>query len=275
MRILAPLLLLSAVAMPDTSFGAQCTFANWFEFKGTKLYKNSSNSAYMYATDHSRIDADGAPNAYHPADVGKNCIKDVHLGLDCPANAGYPKTSWWDQVLVRDPANASRAFIQPSGATKGYFVAKTWLTGGNALHATNPGKYVDSTRVPYVVFPGSQYPVLPGTGRQGDIGVAWHTGNGRRVAFVVADKGGGNDARLGEGSMALYEALGGSNINARTGAGVAKGTVRYVVFPHSSKSIDYRNSWPITSAFLENTAKQLLNMIGGESAISDCANLPH
>ena len=48
------------------------------------------------------IDADGAPNAYHPDNIGLDDLK----------NAGYPNTSWWKNILVPDPQNPNRAYEQ-------------------------------------------------------------------------------------------------------------------------------------------------------------------
>ncbi|HEX8167171.1 MAG TPA: glycoside hydrolase family 75 protein [Beijerinckiaceae bacterium] len=244
-----------------------CSFGTWFDFKGTKIYRNASKTAYVYTTSHSRIDADGAPNAYHPEDVGKNCTKDPHRGLDCPANAGYPNTSWWNQVLIPDPGNPSRAFVQQSGPFKGFFVAATWLTDASK-RTTDPARYVDATKVPYVVFPGSSFGSKSGTGFKGDVGFAWHLDNGKSTAFIVADQGGGEDAKLGEGSIALYEALGGQDVNPRTGSGVAKGKVRFVVFPGSRKAAE--PVWPRTQESIDQQARKLLDQIGGEEAIKGC-----
>lgn len=246
---------------------AACTFSSWFEFKGTKLLRNTAKTAYVYVTGHSRVDADGAPNAYHPSDVGKNCAHDEHIGLDCPANAGFPNTDWWGSVLVPDPQDPSKPFVQPSGPTKGFFVATTWLSAPGVAN-TNPSKYVDSTKIPYLVFPGSTFSGLSGTGFKGDVGIAWHSQTGRSTAFIVADKGGGADAKLGEGSIALYEALGGQNVNARTGAGVAPGKVRFLVFPGSRHAVD--QSWPQSMESIKNQADNLLAEIGGERAVADC-----
>ena len=253
---------------------AQCDFQLWFEFKGTKIYRNPAQTAYLYVTDHSRIDADGAPNAYHPDDIGKHCIKDPHKGLDCPANAGYPKTSWWPSVLVRDPKDSSRAYEQQTGEFKGFLVAMTWLTGGANIPSTDPAKYVDSRRIPYIVFPGSTFATRAGTGFKGDVGFAWHVVNGKKTSFIVADQGGGEDARLGEGSIALYEALGGKNLNPRDGSGVASGRVRFLLFPGSRKAIDFQKSWPLTTDMIDKTASARLESIGGEAAIEACSGLP-
>jgi len=51
------------VLLGQAANAAQCDFQFWFEFKGTKIYRNPAQTAYLYSTDHSRIDADGAPNA--------------------------------------------------------------------------------------------------------------------------------------------------------------------------------------------------------------------
>jgi hypothetical protein len=246
---------------------AACAFAAWFEFKGTKLSINADKTAYVYTTAHSRIDADGAPNAYHPGDIGKNCTRDAHVGLDCPANAGYPNTTWWNSVLVPDPGNPSKAYEQRTGPFKGFFIAGTWLADAS-LPNTDPAKYVDSTKIPYMVFPGSTFGDLAGTGFKGDVGIAWHTQNGKSTPFIVADQGGGEDAKLGEGSIALYEALGGQNVNPRTGAGVAPGKVRFLVFPGSRRAV--AKPWPRTLSDVKTQANGLLAQIGGEQAIKDC-----
>jgi hypothetical protein len=250
-----------------SSPAANCSFGKWMTFKGSQLFRNAEKTAYTYATDHSRIDADGAPNAYHPKDVGKNCTHDKHLGLDCPANAGYPKTSWWPSVLVPDPKTPSKAYEQPDGPFKGYLVSKTWLSDSK-LPDTDPKKYVDATKIPYVVFPGSKFAQLAGTGSKGDVGMAWNLKNGKSTAFIVADQGGGGDAKLGEGSIALYEALGGKDINPRTGAGVAPGVVRFIVFPGSRKAAN--PVWPQTVAEISARAADLLKQVGGVDAIKGC-----
>src|SRR5690242_1677796 len=86
------MLLLSGIvsAQPSTS-----SFQPAEVFRGTQIFRLPDNSAYMYETTHTAADADGAPNAYHPGDLNKNCRRDTHIGLDCLANAGYPRASWW------------------------------------------------------------------------------------------------------------------------------------------------------------------------------------
>ena len=50
-----------------------CPLAHWDDYGGTQLFRNAGQGAYVFATTHAQVDADGAPNAYHPDDVGLNC----------------------------------------------------------------------------------------------------------------------------------------------------------------------------------------------------------
>jgi hypothetical protein len=222
-------------------------------FRGTQLYRQANNLAYAYETDHAAADADGAPNAYHPGDLHKNCVRDPHLGLDCLANAGYPSTSWWSDVLVPDPDQPSKAFVQPQGPFRGFLVAMTSLKKPNG-NKYDTATYVDATKVPYVVIP-SGFGSLPNVARQGDVGIATHLDSGKMTAFIVADAGGGSDAKLGEASIALFVALGGTNPNPRTGAGLPRGRIQYILFPGSRKP--GAGIWPRTNEDIRTQAFDL------------------
>lgn len=226
-------------------------------FRGTQIFRLPDNSAYMYETAHAAADADGAPNAYHPADLNKNCRRDPHVGLDCLANAGYPRFSWWKDVLVPDSQQPSKAFVQPSGQFKGFFVAMTALRkpGGSK---SDPSTYVDATKVPYVVIP-SGFNALPHVAVQGDVGVATHLDSGKSTSFIVGDAGGGSEAQLGEASIALYAALGFPNANPRTGQGLPTGTIRYILFPGSHRT--GAAIWPRTNEDIQAQATDLLSRI--------------
>jgi hypothetical protein len=192
-------------------------------FRGTQIFRQANNLAYAYETSFKSIDADEAPNAYHPDDPG----------LDALANAGYPHTNWWKSVLVPDPPHQSRAYVQPSGPFDGYFVSMTSLRDPNG-DKLKPATYVDSTRFPYVVLP-TGFTALPHVAHPGDVGLATHLPTGLTTTFIVTDSGGGSDAKLGEGSIALFIALGGQEPNPRNGAGLPSGKIQYIVFPGSRK----------------------------------------
>ena len=241
-----------------------CPYSHWMDYRGTPLLRHPSAMAYLYASSEVKVDADGAPNAYHPDDVGLNCRTGTGFeGLDCPANAGYPKASWWPSVLVPDPEHPERAFVQPTGPFAGFFVSITSLKD-RAKAATDPAKYVDSTAVPYIVFPGP-FAKMKGTGIMGDLGYAVNLDTGQSSPFVVAEVG-PPDAALGEISIALAEALGGKSPNPRTGAGAPKGKILYVVFPHSAPD----HPWPQAAAQLAEQVDALLNQVGGADAAAAC-----
>jgi hypothetical protein len=219
-------------------------FAPAEDFRGTRVLRQADNLAYAYETAHKAVDADGAPNAYHPSDTG----------LDFLANAGYPSATWWPEVLVPDPNQPSKAFKQPSGPFAGFFVSMTSLRkqGGNKF---DPATYVDATKFPYVVLP-TGFTELPHVARPGDVGFATHLPSGLTTAFIVGDSGGGSNAKLGEGSIALFAALGGQNPNPRNGSGVPTGKIQYIIFPNSRKPGVQR--WPRTQQDIREQAMELI-----------------
>jgi hypothetical protein len=131
---------------------------------------------------------------------------------------------------------------------------------------TDPKKYVDSRNIPYFVFPG-EFHRLPGTGTTGDLGYAFNLENGKQSPFVVAEIG-PRDAELGEMSIALAEALGGTNSNPRTGAGTPKGNIAFIIFPKSGRA----SAWPQTLEQIAIHATHLLEASGGAGAIVACRN---
>jgi hypothetical protein len=242
-----------------------CPYSAWTDYRGTPLLRHPSATAYLYATSEVEIDADGAPNAYHPDDVALNCASGTGFkGLDCPANAGFPSAARWKGILAADPVDPQRPFVQPAGSRfAGFFVSETALQDA-AKPATDPARYVDSTAVPYIVFPGA-FNKMNGTGLMGDLGYAVNLDSGLHSPFVVADIG-PPDAALGEMSIALAAALGGHSPNPRTGAGAPRGKILYVVFPRSV----HDHPWPQSAAQLAEHVDALLNEVGGADAATAC-----
>lgn len=225
------------------------TLAHWLTYEGTDVFHVVGSTAYTYKTRYVSLDADGSPRAYHPNDTG----------IDALANAGYPHKGW-RSVLVVDPAHPNRPYVQPSGPTAGYFIAKTSLIDP-ARPATDLAKYVDSEEIPYIVFPGAFY-ALAGTGAYGDLVVARKLGSPLESAAIVAD-GGPTKAPLGEMSLKLAVELGGTNPNPRNGHGAPRGEFQYVVFPRSRSAPPWRR----TLTDIETSAATLLAAIGGWPAI--------
>lgn len=257
------LLTLMVAGFSSQATGA-CFFEPWAHYKDTSLLKHVDGKAYLYVSNHVGIDADGAPNAYHPQDVGLHCTRgEGFKGLDCPANAGYPKSTWWPSVLVADPDNNKQAYVQGEGDYAGFFVTQTTLYDPQKA-PTDPARYVNASQIPYIVFPG-KFHKKSGTGLIGDLGVAVNLKTHQQSAFVVADKGPFN-APLGEISVALAQALGGDNPNPRTGAGKPQGHIMYIVFPYSSR----KTSWPMTATEIEQHVKGLLAQVDGIDAALSC-----
>jgi hypothetical protein len=186
------------------------------------------------------IDADGAPNAYHPAGQG----------LDALANAGKPG-NWWGVVTDDGTAKGTPVVQQAGDPFPGFYVSATSLEDPTYAR-TDPRRYVWSTKVPYVVLP----PQLLKHARLGDFAMV--EGGGKRVFALVADTG--PKDKLGEGSIALADALG---IPSSPRAGGAKAGLRYVVFGKSG------NRRPRPMEELEREGQRLLDAAGA-GALQRC-----
>lgn len=237
-----------------------CTFDAWRTYQGTQLYQhrpdpNTAADAYYYVTQRISIDADGAPNAYHPNDTG----------LDELANAGYPNGNW-QSMLVPDPGAPNRPYVQVGGSFAGFFVSATALQDAS-LPATDPDRYVDASTIPYLVFP-STFHQIQGTGRMGDFGYAINLTTGDPTGFIVADVGPANHS-LGEISIAMANELGGHEANPRNGSGAPSGPFAYVVFPASSAQ-NPADRWRLPDNTIQTRAFELLTQIGGPEMIRSC-----
>ena len=212
------------------------------------MFRSADSVAYFYRTSRIAIDADGAPNAYHPDDSG----------LDLLENSGYPKASWWKDVLVPDPANPSRPLVRTDGAYTGYFISKTALAA-TGVADTKPGKFVDARATPYIVFP-TPWSQVAGSGWMGDFAYARTADGNHASPAIVADHGGGNDAELGEISVKLAELLGAGIASPRTGpSNQNMGELIYAVFPKSR----LKPAWPLTPEKINQRADELLAKAGG------------
>jgi hypothetical protein len=187
------------------------------------IWRRSENSAFFYESGM-MIDADGAPNAYHPDNIG----------LDDLANAGEPGV--WEG-LAKDEHGTP--FIQgPADPFPGYYVSETALAD-RTKSPNDPARYVDATKIPFIVLPGNLG--HESGARGGDFAVVFNLQNGKISPAIFADVG--PEDSIGEGSVALAENLG-IRSDARNG-GVRRG-VLYLVFPGSGngtpRSVDEINS---------------------------------
>jgi hypothetical protein len=177
------------------------------------------------------VDGDGARDCYAPLNSGLPALD--HLG-----NAGKPG-NWWG--LVCEPTG--EPVIQSGDdPCPGYYVSTTALVD-RTCRRTDPRRYVDSSRVPYLSVP----PELLVAGV--------HLGDLARVSYrdqwspaVVGDVG--PRGHLGEGSIALARALG-LDPSPKDG-GISAG-VHVVLFGSSSRG------WPRT---LDDITAQLADLYG-------------
>ena len=163
------------------------------------------------------IDADGAPNAYHPT---------PGTGLDHLANAGKPG-NWWGVVTDDGTAKGSPVVQGPDDPFPGYYVSPTSLVD-KSKGLRDPKRYVDSTTIPYLALPPEVLvSKLTGGARLGDY-AAVIDGDGDVAYAIVADVG--PKGKLGEGSIALADALG---IPSNPRRGGRTSGLTYVVFAGS------------------------------------------
>lgn len=199
------------------------------------------SSAFFYEAGMT-IDADGAPNAYHPDNTG----------LDDLTNAGGPGN--WEGLAKNrygDP------FVQgPDDPYPGYYVSATALVD-RTRQVNDPLRYVDASKIPYVVLPGAMSRQLGA--RPGDFAVVLNQRNGRISYAIFADVG--PPDRIGEGSMALAENLG-IRSNARNGG--TRGGILFLVFPGSG------NGHPRTIEEIDAEGEKLFQAWGGSDQLSAC-----
>lgn len=183
------------------------------EIEGVTAWKIPGESAFFYKAKMD-IDADGAPNAYHPTDIGLDNLKNAKN------NQGE-----WVAIVVN---SEGKPVVQgPEDPFLGYYISTTSLQD-RTKKVTDPRRYVDYSKIPYIVLPAR---LAKGTGtRLGDFVTVINTKNRKIFNAVYADQGPGN--KLGEGSMALAEALGIPS-NPRTGGTGKEKYLIYIVFPGS------------------------------------------
>jgi hypothetical protein len=199
------------------------------------------NPAFFYEAGMT-IDADGAPNAYHPDNTG----------LDDLRNAGAPG-NWEGLAKDRD----GEPYVQgPDDPYPGYYVSETALAD-RSKPVDDPARYVDASKIPFVVLPGALAREVGA--RPGDFAAVINRSNGKSSNAIFGDIGPSD--RIGEGSVALAENLG-VRSDARNGG--ARRGILFLIFPGSGngepRAIDEINA---------ETAK-LVQDWGGISQVTAC-----
>jgi hypothetical protein len=197
-----------------------------FKFEQYKIWKFSGETTFFFKSGMT-IDADGAPKAYHPDNIG----------LDDLENAGKPG-EWWALVTDNLKSDGNPIVQGDDDPAPGYYISMTALYDGTK-EETDPRRYVDATKIPYIVLPQNEDKkfLKKAKVKLGDFAAVYNGENGKLAFAIFADTselfaGGEETTRFGEGSIALADALD-IDSDARTG-GTDEG-VLYVVFPGSGK----------------------------------------
>jgi hypothetical protein len=200
------------------------------DFREVPVWQLPERQAFLFISGMT-IDADGAPNAYHPDDAADGA------GLDELANAGKP--GHWDGIITDQDGDP--LIQQERDPFPGYYISCTTLSD-KTKRFTDPARYVDASKIPYVVLPRDI--ADRGGARLGDFAVVFNLRNGKSSFAIYADIG-----TLGEGSVALANALG-IGSDARDG-GESDG-ILYLLFPGSG------NRRPRTSVEIQSEGEKLL-----------------
>jgi hypothetical protein len=175
------------------------------------------------------IDADGAPDAYHPDNIGRDDLR----------NAGSDG-NWWALVTENGEPHGQPIVQGPNDPFPGYYISTTALVD-NSKKRTDPGRYVDSSHIPFIVLPPSLKRL--GKASLGDFAAVINRKNDKLSYAIFADIGPKN--KLGEGSIALAEGLGIPSSPKTGGTGKEKYVV-YIIFPGSGngqpRPVDQINS---------------------------------
>lgn len=186
-------------------------------------------------TGPGRVDADGSPRAYAPANSGL-------VTLDNLGNAGSPGN--WQLVTDTGKKDGSPLIQGANDPAPGYFISPSALSDATKL-ASDPTKYVDGWTFPYVSVPPE---ILEAGGRKGDACFVLNVKNAQSTAALIGDVG--PHRKLGEYSCATARNLG-LNDSARYG-GTEDSIIRTVVFIGSTRG------WPRTFEDLASQVDALL-----------------
>jgi hypothetical protein len=239
---------LEGLGQPFTKAESDCTKERQLKVGNVTVWSLRVHTPFFFKAGMA-IDVDGAPNAYHPRDTGLDDLK--HAGFP-------PKPGSKPWGIVTD--NQGKPVIQGTGDPfPGFFVSATSL-GDKTRPLTDPRRYVDSTQIPYIALPLALANKLGA--KLGDFAAVINLKNRKLSYAIFADIG--PAGKLGEGSIALAQALGHDPfVGGKIRRGMT-GDVIYVVFPGSGNG----NPRPIGE--IESEGASLLQRWGGLKRIGAC-----
>lgn len=231
-----------------------CKGETIFTINDVTAQKHVGQTAFFFESGMA-IDADGAPDAYHPDDIGTDWLANA-----CKLSQTSPKRplKCWALVTETGKSNGKPVIQGPPDPNPGYYISTTALED-NTKTVTDPHRYVNSNDIPFIVLPGGHF----GGAKLGDFSVVVNRKNDKMAYAIFADIGPKN--KIGEGSIALAKAL---DINSSPKKGGFKGEVVYVVFPGSG------NGKPRPLSEINSAAEKLFKEWGGMEQINACFPKP-
>jgi hypothetical protein len=270
--------LFAAPVIAECLLTQESTFAH-AEIGPVPILRDASSHAIAFASQM-QVNTDGAPDSYHPDDIGITHIcNGVSIGASCTWKAEcLPEFRQAKAEGLRGPTKIC-FFAMATGANgepiiqgerdpkPGFFVSTTALKQPGEDRRT-PQAQLDSNTVPFAVIPRTwQSTRVPGP-RLGDVGVAYRRSTDKLAFFVIGDIGPRD--KLGEGSVALHQALGNDPFVMRFGVrrarrGIGGRDVTYVIFPGSAQS-----GQRFDAASIERSAKPMFDRFGGMERLRNC-----
>jgi hypothetical protein len=164
-------------------------------------------------------DVDGSERSYRLDNDPKLALDDIH------ASAGYPHSSWWD-VLVRDPENRDKPYVDKNG----YCISMTsYQRDGLSFYDRN--RYVDAVNVPYSVAPGIIRKLCKGV-LLGCASKITRITDGAAIDCVMADFSGYSIGEASDKACNFFD----HNLSARNGD--SRKIYRYEFWPGTPATID-------------------------------------
>ncbi len=236
---------------PDagTNTKAACSNSKKIKFKmrGGPVVITAASGAVIFETGMA-VDADGAPNAYAPHNRGLDRLENARRGHH------------WVGIATDQHGHP---FVQKRGRYRGYYVSTTSLENAEIHDPANPHKYVNATKIPYIVLPpevAERFDIS-----LGDMAVVINKRNGRSSFAIFADTGPSH--QIGEGSIALAKALG---LPSDPRIDTTEGGLLYMVFPGSGLGPGKLRT---RDEINEETAA-LYESWGGKEQLQICSLLP-
>lgn len=264
-----------AIAHPHTTCGTTHAYGSpWKE-----------GEAVLFLTPKLNVDADGAPNSYLVDGKGLSNTCDGVVAIENGQRVTPGKAHWlekcrtaWDTAVASGDYKGLAIFgfvtdkkgvpiVQgnddPMPGT-GYISATSVVIPGEPDETQR--RYVDATRIPYVVLPSSfqkAWAIKPGS-----LAIAYRPKTGRYAFAVFADSG-----DLGEGSVRLHLDLGSNPMQVKGGVQRAKARIEdpvlTVVFPSRvSAPRSEAKSWV---ADIRAKGISALKAFGGEAMLAKCS----